>query len=157
MRKAIVVLALLAMAVPVLAQDVTPPDHPLAKQVVVSFLGLTPDQVTPWDALFAARDAAVAPLRGQLGAVEGQLKALLQQSNPDPAAVGVLVIQGKGLRTQIADAQRTYVEGFVGLLAQDQKLKYGLLRKAEEAEPLFPAFRVFDLLPRPDHPPLPPQ
>jgi hypothetical protein len=138
-----------AAAMPALAQD-----HPLAdraKNEVIQFLALTPDQVTTWDGLIATHQQTVPPLRTQLQAVEDQIKAALAQPNPDPAAVGALVIQGKGVRDQIQAANTAYESGFEGMLATDQLAKLVFLRKADKAEPLFPAFRFYRLIPRFDH------
>jgi Spy/CpxP family protein refolding chaperone len=156
-------LAFLGLAVPALAQqgeDYGPrpeipmagvqageQDAPRARQVVIQFLGLTPDQVTAWDALLEARKASVEPLREDLQATEKDLQDLLQGANPDPAAVGTLVLKAKALREQIAAANKVYVDGFDALLIAEQRTKLAFLRRAERAAPLFPAFRLFGLLP----------
>ncbi len=156
-------LAVLGLAVPAPAQpgqDLGPrleipmaglqagdPDASRAGEVVIQFLGLTPDQVTAWNALLEARKASVEPLREDLQATEKDLYALLQGSNPDPAAVGTLVLRAKALREQIAAANKVTIDGFEALLATEQMTKLGFLRRAERAEPLFPAFRLFGLLP----------
>ncbi len=128
------------------AGDWTTADFPRAKQAVTDFLGLTPDQVTQWDALFVAHEAAVAPLRDQLQSTEAQIRDLLKGDNPDPGAVGTLVISGKTLREGIQAANATYLDGFGDLLTQDQKAKFGAVRRAARLAPLLPAFGVFGLL-----------
>lgn len=133
--------------VPIAGQQAVELDGSRAREVVIRFLELTPDQVTAWDVLLEARKAAAEPLREQLQAVEEQLRELLQGENPDPTAVGNLVLQGKALREQIAAANQAYVEGFEALLIGEQVDKLAFLRRAERAEPLFPAFRLFGLLP----------
>jgi len=158
-------LAFLALTVPALAQpfqgpgprpeipmaglQAGEPDGARAREVVIQFLGLTPDQMTAWDALLETRKAAVEPLREDLQATEKDLRDLLQGDNPDPAAVGALVLKAKALREQIAAANQAYVDGFDALLAAEQRTKLAFLRRAERAEPLFPAFRLFGLLPPP--------
>ena len=57
------------------------------------------------------------------------------------------MITGKTLREGIGEAHMTYVRGFEALLALEQKGRLGALRRAERLQPLFPAFRVFGLLP----------
>jgi len=145
MRRALSVLAMGLLALPVLAQQQVGQPHP-AKDAVVRFLALTSDQVIVWDTLLATREATVLPLRQQLGDVETQLKSLLGGTNPDPTAVGALVIEGKGLREQIRSADVAYVDGFEGMLSEDQSARLDGIRKAARLEPLFPAFRVFGLL-----------
>ncbi|HQT96092.1 MAG TPA: periplasmic heavy metal sensor [Thermoanaerobaculaceae bacterium] len=153
MRKMLFALVVLALAVPALADD--GPLAQRAKGEVVGFLALTPGQVGQWDALLATRQQTVPPLRTQLQGIEDQLKALLGQSNPDPTAVGNLVLQAHGVRDQIKAAESAYVDGFGAMLATDQQAKFAFLHRAEKAAPLIPAFRLFALLPPPPHPRLP--
>jgi len=154
MRKTILAVALLALAVPVLAQQgPNPADAPRPKEVVTRVLALTPEQVTQWNALLDALHATVEPLRTQLEGVEEQLKGLLQTPNPDPTQVGNLVLQGKALREQIGDAHETYLTAFEGLLTEEQKGKLGFVRRAERIQPALPAFHLFGLLPPPQDPP----
>ncbi len=162
-RTLLVVAVVLALAVPALAQQGQGrgprPEIPMAgvqageldgsraREAVIKFLELTPEQVTAWDALLETRKTLVEPLRDQLQAVEEDLHELLQTETPDPAAVGALVLQGKALREQIRAANQAYVDGFEALLTAEQAAKLALLRRAERAQPLFPAFRLFGLLP----------
>ena len=149
LRRAVLCLMAVAVAMPALAQD-----HPCAAQAkteVIQFLALTPDQVTTWDGLIATQQQTVPPLRQQLEGIEAQIKTLLGQPNPDPNAVGALVIQASGVRTQIQAANQAYRDGFQAMLSSDQAAKLAFLGKAEQARPLFPAFRLFRLIPRLDH------
>ena len=162
-RTLLVVAVVLALAVPALAQQggggavraelrmagaqAGDLDGSRAREVVVRLLGLTAEQVTAWDALLETRRAAVEPLRAELQATEKELAELLQGENPDAAAVGTLVLKAKALREQIAAANEAYVDGFEALLTEEQKGKLAFLRRAERAQELFPAFRLFGLLP----------
>ena len=145
MRKAVLALVVLALAVPALADD--GPLAVRAKAEVVGFLALTSDQAAQWDALLATREQTVAPLRAQLQGLEDQLKTLLGQSSPDPAAVGNLVLQIHGVRDQIRAADGAYLDGFGAMLGADQQAKLAFLRRADLARPVIPAFRVFGLVP----------
>lgn len=140
-------LGLAGLAAPALAQEPGPPDLPRAKQAVARYLQLTPDQVTAWDGLLAARAAALEPLRLELRDTEEALRDLLAEENPDPFAVGELVLAGKELREQIGQVNRDYARAFDALLQPEQKARLGALRRAELLEPLFPAFRLLGLLP----------
>jgi len=145
--------ATLAIAVPLPAQG--PPDPPpfdgclpgAAQHVIADFLDLTDDQLAAWDVLIAQRDQAAGPLRDAIAAVQQQLDDLLAGEDPDPLAVGELVIQRHDIGEELADVHLAYVAGFEGLLDAGQFAQYGFLRRAERAEPLFPAFRVLGLLP----------
>ncbi len=123
------------------------PGRPIAKQAITEFLGLTEDQVAQWDALLAAREDAVAPLREQLKSTGEQLKELLNGPSPDPGAVGTLVISGQTLGEGIQAAHEVYVDGFEAMLTPEQKGKLGAVRRAARLAPLVPAFGVFGLLP----------
>jgi len=153
--------ACLALAVPSSAQpfpapglrpdmpQAAEPDGAKAREAVIQFLALTPDQVNAWDGLLAVRKTAVEPLREDLQAAEKELQGLLQGNSPDPAAVGALVLKAKELRERIGAAFKAYADGFEAMLMAEQKNKLAFLRRAERAAPLFPAFRLFGLLPPP--------
>ena len=155
MRKAILAVVLLALAVPVLAQP-APGDVPRPKEVVARILALTPEQVTQWEGLLDTLQATVSPLAEQLRGVEQQLHGLLQTPDPDPTQVGTLVLQGRDLREQIGEARGTYLEAFEAILTDEQKGKLGFVRRADHIQPALPAFRLFGLLPPPQDPAAPP-
>jgi len=149
-----VTLALASLALPVFAQDGPPSDledegvHAgVAQRVIAEFLQLTDDQVAEWDVLIADRNAAAEPLRDQIAAVDADIQALLSGDDPDPYEVGDLVILRRDLAEQLAEVHRTYVEGFDALLTEEQQGQYHFIRRAERAQPLFPAFRTLGLLP----------
>ena len=150
-------LALATLAVPGLTQEgpIPGPAGPddeaclpgAAQRVIAQFLQLTDDQVAAWDGLIADRNAAAEPLTNEIAAVDADLQALLAGEDPDPFEVGNLVILRRDLAEQLAEVHRTYVEGFETLLTEDQHGQYHFIRRAERAEPLFPAFRTIGLLP----------
>ncbi len=144
MRKALAFATVALLALPVLAQQDAIPVDPKAE--VIEFLALTPDQVAQWNVLIAVREQTIPPLREQLEAIEAQIKALLAQPNPDPAAVGALVIQAAPIRARIEAARAAYVDGFEAMLTGDQLAKLDFMRRAAKAAPLIPAFRLTGLL-----------
>jgi Spy/CpxP family protein refolding chaperone len=127
------------------------PDQP-RRAAIARFLQLTEEQVATWDELLAAREEAVKPLREELRSIEEQLRELLQGENPDPTAVGTLVLAGKTLREGIAAAHKTYLEGFEAMLSPEQKGRLGAIRRAAHLAPLVPAFAAFGLIPPPPQP-----
>ncbi len=145
MRKALLSVIVVLLALPALAQQNAVPGDP--KGEVAQFLALTPDQLAHWDALIATREQTIPPLRDQLKALEDQLKALLAQPSPDPAAVGALVIQAAPIKAQIEAAKDAYVDGFEAMLSTDQLARLNFMRRAAKAAPLIPAFRLAGLLP----------
>jgi Spy/CpxP family protein refolding chaperone len=126
-----------------------PATAPRPKQVVAKALALTAEQVTQWDALLAELENALETLGEQVKANNEQLRAVLEQTSPDPAAVGTLVIKNKALREQIAAAHENYLEGFEALLTAEQKTKLGAIRLANRLQRLLPAFHRLGLLPPP--------
>jgi len=150
-----VLLAVVALATPLLAQEIPMPsegenpgcvaDHAQAR--VAAVLQLTPEQLADWDFLIEDRELAAEPLRAAIAQVQQDIDDLLSSPDPDPTEVGDLVIARHDLGAQLAEVQRTYVEGFVALLDEDQQHQYRFIRHAERAQPLIPAFRVMDLLP----------
>ena len=145
-KKVLGVVAVLALVLPVAAQETPVVDH--AHVTVVNVLQLTPEQVTAWDALLTTRKEAVTPLREDLGDVLGQLKALLDEPDPDAEDVGNLTIQAKDLRDQIHAANVAYLEGFQSLLDEEQATKLAFLRRADKVRKVLPAFKVFGLIAR---------
>ena len=145
MKRFVLSLLVVAMAVPVFADD--PCIVGRSHEAIVNFLQLTPDQVSQWDALVVDREATVTPLRDQLEAIKEQLGELLGNPAPDPAEVGGLTIQAHDLGQQIRAANQAYVDGFEEMLDGDQTGKLGLIRGADRVRPLLPAFRVFWLIP----------
>ena len=158
MRRVVLVLIAISMVLPAMAQE--KPDVPcivaMEHQAVVRALQLTEEQVAQWDTLMADRRATVQPLREQLRAIEEQLRDLLGQPEPDPAAVGALVVQGHDLREQIRAADEVYRQGFEDLLDETQAGKLRFIRRAAHVQRLIPAFHRFGLL-RPAQQPDEPQ
>jgi Spy/CpxP family protein refolding chaperone len=118
-----------------------------AQEMVARYLELTPEQLEQWNQLLATLRQRVEPLRQQLVEAEGALQELLAQANPDPAAVGTLVLHIKQLRDAIAQAQETYVQAFEALLTPEQLARLRLVRGAQRVMPLIPAFQALRLLP----------
>lgn len=124
------------------AQDENPGK---ARQAIARFLQLTEEQMAQWEQLATTLRDTVAPLREQIAGLEGQLRELLSGANPDPAAVGALVIQIKGLREQVAAAHQAYVSGFEAMLSPEQLARYRVLVAFSQHPGLIPACHVVGL------------
>ncbi len=148
MKRAILAFLVIGLVVPALAGADEPCMEPCARQAVIGFLELAPEQVEQWDMLLAVRDETVTALREQLVPLEEQLRELLGEPDPDPVEVGQLTIQIHELREQIGEANRAYLAGFESMLEEEQAGRLVFLRRADRAKRLFPAFRAFGLLPR---------
>ncbi len=174
MKHLLVVLTVLALALPAAAQTApprlgAPPPAPdpvfgeleldnaqaahippeRAKEIVIRTLVLTETQQADWETMLADLRGTLEPLRDELKDVEEALRDLLGQSDPDPTEIGKLILEGKGLREQMGAARHAYVQGFEGMLTAEQKAKLGFLRRAKQVVPLLPAFDMFGLLPAP--------
>ncbi len=147
MKRLSIALVMLFLAAPLLAQTAAPPAGP-AEATVVRFLGLSDEQVETWHGLVQARQETAAPVRQALGEVHDQLAELFAQENPDPTAVGTLVLQRRELEGQLADIQRTYVEGFEAMLDEEQAHKLQFVRRAAAIQDVIPAFQRVGLVRR---------
>lgn len=144
MKRWILAVVVLAVAIPAVAQEGPIREHGM--EAVARFLQLTPEQVEQWKGLLQVQEDALTPLREELRATEEQLGELLRGENPDPAAIGTLVLQGKAIKEEMGEAHRAYLDGFAALLTPEQTQRLEGIRRAARLEPLFPAFRMFGLL-----------
>ena len=145
MKRLLIGMIVLAVAIPAVAQE--SPLGDVAKDRIVNFLELTPDQVAAWDLLIAESQAAAEPLREAIRAVQAEINALFEGGDPDPATLGALVIERHDLGEELALVHRDYVDGFEAMLDETQGNKLMFIRRAARAQPLIPAFRAFRLLP----------
>lgn len=178
MKRTLVTLAVLVLALPAIA-EVAPPrlgppppaSDPLlgyvglddaqgahmrperAREIVVRFLELTEAQQAQWDALLDQLKAALEPLRQQLEDVRKQLAEELRKPNPDRAKIAELILRGKEIQEQMETARRAYVQAFEAMLTPEQLAKLAFLRRAQQVVPLLPAFHLYGLLPPLPNPP----
>jgi len=145
MKRLLIAMIVLAVAIPAVAQE--SPLGDVAKDRIVNFLELTPDQVIAWDLLIDEGQAVAEPLREAIRAVQAEINALFEGGDPDPATLGALVIERHDLGEELALVHRDYVDGFEAMLDETQGNKLMFVRRAARAQPLIPAFRAFRLLP----------
>ncbi len=149
MRRVVLVLMTVALAVPVMAQENPGADHPIfgrAQEAVSRFLQLGEDQVDQWNILITNHHAIVEPLRADRRTAAQELKDLLAADPPDPTAIGEKVLEIEALNQAIRTANQDYVAGFEALLDEEQAGRLGFMRRAEHVQPLIPAFRAVGLL-----------
>ncbi len=147
MKRVLIVLAILALALPAAAQTPDPNQGPgPAEQIVVHFLQLTPEQVDAWHGVAMARQEAAAPLQDAIADVQAQLDALFAEEEPDATEVGELVLERRDLGGQLAEVDRTYVEAFEALLEETQMDRLSLVRGAAAVEDVIPAFQKVGLV-----------
>lgn len=152
MKKVLIVLFALAIVSPVLAQedpsDGPPPIAVAAHHQVVEFLEMTPDQVEAWNEMNLIHREGEQVIREEIRILEAELKDLMDAGDPDPAAVGELVLQIADLRAEVGEIHVTYHEGFVALLDDDQTGRLHFIARADRVQLIIPAFKLFELIPR---------
>lgn len=150
MRRALVILALMALAAPVAAQnlDGPPPIAEAAHNQVARFLQLSDDQIAQWDALYRVHREAEQPLQEAIAAVQEEIEALLAAGAPDEALLGGLVIERHALGEELQAVHLSYHEGFVALLDEAQAKRLAFIARADEVQPIIPAFKLFELIRR---------
>lgn len=120
--------------------------------VVAAFLGLSAAQIEQFGTLLTQFQTNVHSLQEQIAPRQQGLDALLSQPNPNPAQVGVLVVQIHALQQQVAQVTQAYQTAFAGLLTPDQKQKIEQVTLASQLQPAVGAFVALYLVPPPSLP-----
>jgi Spy/CpxP family protein refolding chaperone len=149
MKKLMIVVTVLFLAVPLAAQEADPPPIvEAAHNRVESFLGLSEEQAADWDAIYQIHRDAEQPLKDEITAVQAEIDALFEAGDPDPAEVGALVIERRQLGEDLIEVHVVYHEGFVALLDEAQLRRLKFIARADEVQQIIPAFKLFELIPR---------
>ncbi len=151
MKKALIVLFALATVCPVLAQEQPegpPPAAIAAHRQVSTFLELTEEQVASWNEMNLIHREAELPVKETLRQFEAELLEMVNSEDPDPTVVGELVLEIAGLRADLREIHVIYHEGFMGLLDEEQGGRVGFIARADKVQPIIPAFKLFELIPR---------
>jgi hypothetical protein len=101
------------------------PGHGRCAERLIQALELTTAQQSALEALREETAETIRPLAEQMRALHTQVETAADGESPDACAVGGLVMQGKGIRSQIADIRKAAEARFVAGLGTDQKAKYG--------------------------------
>jgi Spy/CpxP family protein refolding chaperone len=97
------------------------------------FLELTEEQQAAARDIFEQRRPEIEAIHEQLRENRTLLRESLESGNPDPTAVGELVIEGHALRQKGRTLREKSREAFEGLLTPDQKRKLEMLEAARAA------------------------
>jgi hypothetical protein len=148
MKKLLFALFILVVASPALAQDRHPPIVEAARNRVVAFLELDEVQEAAWDILYEEHLDAEQPLRDDVRAVQEQIDALFESGAMNPTELGELVIVRRELAVALRQVHDIYHEGVRELLDDGQEKKLMFLARADDAQEIIPAFKLFELIPR---------
>lgn len=115
MRRSVALSVLaIVLAVPLLAGP--PPD-----QVLKATLELDEQQLGELQQLMESRRIAVTDATRRILTLRGQLEAALSEPDPDPGAVGALVIAIRTVERHIAQHQDNFRNAFFGILSDEQR------------------------------------
>ena len=154
MKNFLTFLVISTSAMGLFAQEPPPNRGPEPGQILGRFFGFDEAQITTLQALFETRRTSLQPIEEEVQITNQALRDLLNGENPDPTAVGELVIQEKALREQVGSVFQTFTEGFSEMLTEEQSQKYAALSKAERLIPVVEAAHAIKL---PLLPPPPPE
>lgn len=117
-----------------------------AIEVVAHVLELSPEQMEAWRGILQATRDAIQPLGEQVRTKEQALRDLVGSTNPDPAAIGALVLEIKALREQIRALEEGSTTSFLALLTPEQTAKIAEVDAAARLCPVVPAFADLHLI-----------
>lgn len=120
------------------------------REALKTVLGLSDSQIQELTALRKAERQALQPAREEMQQARKALREAMAAGAPDPAAIGKLTVQLRGLRQQVQQTNQTYRDRALGLLDEAQKTKVQDLQQAmlrrERMRPAIAAARLLNLL-----------
>ncbi len=93
------------------------------------FLGLSDQQIQELTALRKEQQSILAPVRTQIQEKAAALAEARKATNPDPAAIGQLVLDMQRLRERVQNVNREYHEKALALLDATQREKLAALEQ----------------------------
>jgi hypothetical protein len=149
MKKWLFAVMVLCVVAPLAAQEMEPPPIvEAAHNRVAAFLQLSDEQIAGWDVIYQIHRDAEQPLKDEAAAVQAEIDALFEAGEPDPAALGELVIQRRDLGEALFEVHLVYHEDFIALLDETQTRRLRFIARADDVQQIIPAFKLFELIPR---------
>ena len=148
MKRCLLALMVVALVAPAYAEDEPPPIVEASHNAVVAFLGLTPEQIEDWNAIYRNHRELEKPLQEDIAAIQEQIEALFESEDPDPEAVGELFIERRALTETLVQVHLDYHQEFFLILDDAQARKLRFVARADDAQKFIPAFKLFELIPR---------
>jgi cell division protein ZapA (FtsZ GTPase activity inhibitor) len=122
------------------------PQPAVPVEVVSKFLELSDAQAGQFVGLLQSLQSKVGGILQQIKDRQQTLDQTLQQSQPDPAVVGALVLQIRGLQAQVQQNLDAYHQAFQAMLTDQQAEKTKLVTLARQVLPVIPAFAAAQLV-----------
>lgn len=144
MKKALVSLLTIIALAPVLRATEDPVPPPIA--VVTSVLQLSEDQVQALVQMVQTREAAVRPIAEAVQKDRQALETLLATADPDPTAVGALILKIRAGERQASDAVQKATLEFAATLTPEQNERLQFLTQVSNVAPVLPAFKAVGLI-----------
>jgi Spy/CpxP family protein refolding chaperone len=113
-------------------------------------LGLTDGQLSQLRQMRREQAQASRPMAEQMRGKSQALRDAMTAPNPDPAQVGQMMVELKGLREQMRAARSGLNEKALAVLTPDQKTKLTTLSEAGKAAPAVRQARTLGLLAPPE-------
>ncbi len=143
----VAMVGLLAFAPPGVLKAQGPQVPPAPIRVVAEVLKLNEPQVGVLLELRQGASAAMEELHTEIAVRKNALAHELDSDAPDPAKVGVLLIQIKALERELGELHSSFLETFAEVLDPDQRGRLQLIVQAREVQPALPAFAAVGLIP----------
>jgi len=132
------------------SQPATPSPPPA---VVAAFLELSAAQVDQLQALLGPFLETLRKFEEQKQTRLQALPQLVNAPDPNPQAIGELVLQIHALEQQEAQAIQSFQQAFLSLLAPEQSQKVQAVAQAAQLVPVVDAFQALHLVGPPSPPP----
>jgi Spy/CpxP family protein refolding chaperone len=121
-----------------------------AREALKTALGLSDQQIEQLTALRKEERQALQPVRQEMQQAQKALRDAMAAGTPDPAAIGKLTLQLRGIRQQVQQTNQTYRDRALGLLDDAQKTKVQNLQQTmqrlERIRPAIAGARLLNLL-----------
>ena len=138
MKKILIAVIALCVVAPLVAQEMdSPPIVEASHNGVAAFLQLTDEQIAAWDVIYQVhRDAGTTGSETDENPrlLQAGIEALFEAGDPDPAALGELVIERHALGEALFEVHLVYHEDFVALLDETQARRLQFIARADDVQ-----------------------
>lgn len=115
------------------------PEGRSSAAVLARFFELDEAQIAVFQDLLTTRHEDVAVLRAQAQEIAASIRQAIGEPDPDPFAIGELVLAEHAIGEEIRQAEQTFTQGFVTMLTAEQMERYDALARASRLVPVIKA------------------